>query len=133
MTRVPLIPRDVLFGNPEKASPSVSPDGKRMAHLAPVNGVLNVWVGTAGGDDYQPITNDKDRGIHLYFWAHDARHVLYLQDVGGDENWRLFSVDLDSGDEQDLTPFENVQVQIVGHDKHFPHELLQLQDLLPRE
>ena len=124
MTRVPLIPRDVLFGNPEKASPSVSPDGKRMAHLAPVNGVLNVWVGTAGGDDYQPITNDKDRGIHLYFWAHDARHVLYLQDVGGDENWRLFSVDLDSGDEQDLTPFENVQVQIVGHDKHFPHELL---------
>ena len=124
MTRVPLIPRDVLFGNPEKASPSVSPDGKRMAHLAPVNGVLNVWVGTAGGDDYRPITNDKDRGIHLYFWAHDARHVLYLQDVGGDENWRLFSVDLDSGDEQDLTPFENVQVQIVGHDKHFPHELL---------
>ena len=124
MTRVPLIPRDVLFGNPEKASPLISPDGKRMAYLAPVNDVLNVWVGTAGEDDYKPVTNDTDRGIRVYFWAHDARHVLYLQDVGGDENWRLFSVDLDSGDEQDLTPFEEVQVQVVGHDKRFPHELL---------
>ena len=41
----PLIPREVLFGNPEKAQPRLSPGGKRLAYLAPVDGVLNVWVG----------------------------------------------------------------------------------------
>ncbi len=48
---VPLIPRDVLFGNPEKATPLISPDGKRMAYLAPVNDVLNVWVGSVGEEN----------------------------------------------------------------------------------
>ena len=60
---VDLIPRDVLFGNPEKAAPAISPDGSRLAFLAPVQGVLNVWVGTVGGDDYRPVTRDTDRGI----------------------------------------------------------------------
>jgi dipeptidyl aminopeptidase/acylaminoacyl peptidase len=120
----PLIPREVLFGNPERAAPLISPDGTRLAYLAPKDGVLNVWVGTVGEDDYQPVTRDTDRGIRVYSWAHDGRHIIYLQDVGGDENWRLYSVDLESGTEADLTPFEKVQVQIVHHDKRFPKDLL---------
>ncbi len=114
---VPLIPRDVLFGNPEKATPLISPDGKRMAYLAPVNDVLNVWVGTVGEDDYKPVTHDTDRGIRVHFWAHDGKHLMYLQDIGGDENWHLSSVDLDSGEEEDLTPYDGVQVQVIHHDK----------------
>lgn len=121
---VPLIPRNVLFGNPEKATPLISPDGKRMAYLAPVNDVLNVWVGTVGEDDYKPVTHDTDRGIRVHFWAHDGKHLMYLQDIGGDENWRLFSVDLDSGEEEDLTPYDGVQVQVIHHDKRHPHELI---------
>jgi dipeptidyl aminopeptidase/acylaminoacyl peptidase len=121
---VPLIPRDVLFGNPEKATPLISPDGKRMAYLAPVNDVLNVWVGTVGEDDYKPVTHDTDRGIRVHFWAHDGKHLMYLQDIGGDENWRLSSVDLDSGEEEDLTPYDGVQVQVIHHDKRHPHELI---------
>ncbi|HUH01114.1 MAG TPA: hypothetical protein VML75_03905, partial [Kofleriaceae bacterium] len=39
-----LIPRAVLFGNPDKAGPQISPDGKQLSWLAPVDGVLNVWV-----------------------------------------------------------------------------------------
>jgi dipeptidyl aminopeptidase/acylaminoacyl peptidase len=120
----PLIPRETLFGNPEKATPQISPDGDRMAYLAPRDGVLNVWVGHVGRDDYRPVTHDTERGVRVFSWAHDARHILYLQDVGGDENWRLFSVDLDTGKEADLTPFENVQVHIVHHDKRHPNELL---------
>ena len=58
-TNVELIPRDILFGNPVKTSPQVSPDGKQMAYLAPVNNVLNVWVGTIGSEDYQPVTRDE--------------------------------------------------------------------------
>jgi len=124
MTTVPLIPRDVLFGNPERVSPSISPAGTRLAYLAPVDGVLNVWVGTVGGDDFKPVTDDRDRGIRAFFWAHDDRHLLYVQDRGGDENWHLYAVDLVLGTTRDLTPFENVQAQVVAVDKHFPGELL---------
>jgi dipeptidyl aminopeptidase/acylaminoacyl peptidase len=121
---VALIPRSALFGNPDKAAPRISPDGKRMAYLAPVNGVLNVWVGDIGSDNYQPVTQDTDRGIRFYFWAADNKHILYIQDSGGNENWRLYATNLDSKETRDLTPFEDVQVQMLDHDKHFPDELL---------
>jgi dipeptidyl aminopeptidase/acylaminoacyl peptidase len=119
-----LIPREVLFGNPEKASPRISPDGTRIAWLAPVDGVLNVWVAHLGADDAAPVTNDTDRGIRDYRWAHDDRHLLYVQDLGGDENWHLYAVDLDSGETRDLTPFDGVQAQLVATDKRFPDHVL---------
>src|SRR5512137_1942375 len=87
---LPLIPRETLFGNPDKAALRVSPDGKRIAFLAPVNNVLNVWVAPADRPDTaKPITRDAGRGIHIYFWAYTSQHVLYLQDEGGDENWKV--------------------------------------------
>ncbi|MFL5697636.1 MAG: S9 family peptidase [Ktedonobacteraceae bacterium] len=119
-----LIPRNVLFGNPEKTSPQVSPDGTKMAYLAPVNNVLNVWVGTIGGGNYEPVTKDEDRGVRFYFWSQDNKHIMYIQDVGGNENWRLYATSLETRETRDLTPFENVQVQIIDRDKHFPNELL---------
>ena len=67
----PLIPRAVLFGNPTKTSPQVSPDGARLAYLAPVNDVLNVWVGDLDRDNACPVTDDRDRGIRFYLWAAD--------------------------------------------------------------
>ncbi|MEO6120583.1 MAG: S9 family peptidase [Acidimicrobiales bacterium] len=126
---VPLIPRSVLFGNPERISPRLAPDGRRLAYVAPVDGVLNVWVGPLGEDgvigDAQPVTDDRDRGIRMYFWAHDGRHLLYLQDKGGDENWRLYAVDLEGGGAaRDLTPFEGVQAQVVKVSKRHPGTVL---------
>src|SRR5215208_3976324 len=77
---VPLIPREVLFGNPEKIGPRLSPDGERLAYLAPRDGVLNVWVGPVGspvgGDEFEPVTEDKKRGIRVYFWAGQQAHRL---------------------------------------------------------
>jgi dipeptidyl aminopeptidase/acylaminoacyl peptidase len=125
VTANPLIPRQVLFGNPERISPRISPDGKRLAWIAPRDGVLNVWV--APVDDLaeaEVVTDDRDRGIRAYFWAHDGRHLLYVQDKGGDENWRLYAVDLQEGGVRDLTPFEDVQVQVIEVDKRRPDELL---------
>src|SRR6516225_3567519 len=103
---VELIPRSVLFGNPERISPRISPDGTRLAWIAPRDGVLNVWVAPIGADgaDWaaaQAVTEDTDRGVRVFVWGRDGRHVLYLQDVGGDENWRLYDVyrlDLATGD-----------------------------------
>jgi dipeptidyl aminopeptidase/acylaminoacyl peptidase len=124
MTTTPLIPREVLFGNPERASPGISPDGTRIAWLAPVDGVLNVWVGQIGADDAKPVTDDTDRGIRDYRWAHDDRHLLYVQDRGGDENWHLYAVDLEGGGTRDLTPFDGVQAQLIATDKRFPDRVL---------
>ncbi len=123
-TTDPLIPREVLFGNPERVQPKISPDGRRLAWIAPVDGVLNVWVGDLAGGGGKPVTDDRERGIRTYFWAHDGRHLLYVQDKGGDENWRLYGVDLDSGSVRDLTPFDDVQAQVVEVSKHHPDQML---------
>jgi dipeptidyl aminopeptidase/acylaminoacyl peptidase len=127
---VELIPRQVLFGNPERVSPYISPDGSRLAWVAPHEGVLNVWVAPASaeaGVDWaaaRVVTDDTDRGIRMFAWAHDARHLLYLQDSGGDENWRLHDVDLETMQRRDLTPFDGVQARVVAMEREFPTEVL---------
>ncbi len=146
-----LIPRTILFGNPERVNPRLSPDGRRLAWIAPrpvspgagsaaatapsggpasQAGVLNVWV--APTDDLAaaaPVTADEDRGIRSFAWAHDGRTLLYVQDRGGDENWRLYGVDVSVaggpvGPSRDLTPFDGVQVQLLGLDKRHPDHVL---------
>ncbi len=121
---VPLIPRQVLYGNPERAGAAISPDGARLGYLAPAEGVLNVWIGPRDGNDFKPVTHDRDRGIRWWAWAHDNRHLIYVQDQGGDENWRLYNVDLESGDIADLTPFDGVQALPVGLSKRRPSEVV---------
>lgn len=120
-----LIAREQLFGNPRRTSGRVSPDGRHLSFLAPHNGVLNVWVGSvldpAGAE---PVTDDDTRGIRRYFWAHTSEHVIYLQDKGGDENWRVYSVDLDSGEETDLTPLEDVAARVQHVSPRHPEEIL---------
>jgi dipeptidyl aminopeptidase/acylaminoacyl peptidase len=125
-----LIPLTVLFGNPERVSPRLSPDGSQLAWIAPHKGVLNVWrapISSQAGVDWdaaEVVTDDTDRGIRQFAWAHDGRHLLYLQDTGGDENWRLHDVDLTTMQRRDLTPFEGVQTQLIATEKDFPDEIL---------
>jgi len=123
----PLIPREVLLGNPEKASPQVSPDGTRIAYLAPHEGVLNVWVRTLGKSDDRVVTSDKKRGIRFFTWQPDGRHILYIQDRDGDENWHLYQTHIETRTTRDLTPFTTpagVQARVVAVDPNFPDEIL---------
>ena len=131
---IPLIPREILFGNPDKASVRLSPDGTQIGYLAPVEGVLNVWVGPASDPaTARPVTHDTDRGIRYFGWAYTNEHILYIQDKGGDENWRLYSVDLKAGEVKDLTPMEGVQARVQQMSHKFPHEILiALNDRDPR-
>lgn len=120
-----LIPRAALFGNPVRTQARLSPDGRYISFLAPKDGVLNVWLAPFGKlDAAKPITDDRKRGIRSHEWAADARHVLFLQDEGGDENWRLFTVDVESGKQLDLTPMKEVQAQIVGISHKLPGVVL---------
>jgi dipeptidyl aminopeptidase/acylaminoacyl peptidase len=119
-----LIPREVLFGNPEKSAPQISPDGNQIGYLAPVNGVLNVWIRTLGKSDDRAVTNDTKRGIRNFTWQYDNQHILYTQDVGGDENWRLYQTDIASKQTKDLTPWDKVRVDLIAYEWHQPDTVL---------
>jgi len=120
------IPREVLFGNPDRAAPQVSPDGKQIAFLAPLDGVLNVWVAPGNQPSAaKAVTKDTKRGIRRYFWAYTNQHIIYMQDKGGDENWRVYSVDLTNNNaEKDLTPFEKVNARIEKVSHKIPDEII---------
>jgi len=114
-TAAHLIPRSALFGNPVRAQALLSPDGRYISFLAPRDGVLNVWLSPAAHlDQAKPITNDRKRGIRQHYWAQDSRHVVFLQDEAGDENWRVGSVDVETGRQIELTPPEKVRAEVVG-------------------
>ncbi len=122
---VPLIPRRVLFGNPDRAAVEVSPDGKQLSFLAPLDGVLNVWVAPVDNPQAaRPVTKDKERGIRFYRWAYTNEHIIYLQDQKGDENWHVYAVHLASGELRDLTPLENVNARIENVTHRIPGEVL---------
>ena len=120
----PLIPRSALFGNPERSSPAISPDGAMLAYLAPDQGVLNVWVRTLGKTDDRVITNDRKRGIRNFIWQPDSRNILYGQDQGGDENWRIYQTNVASKQTKDLTPFEKSRADILSFDPDHPDTIL---------
>ncbi|MBF2000496.1 MAG: S9 family peptidase [Synechococcales cyanobacterium C42_A2020_086] len=121
----PLIPREVLFGNPERANPQLSPDGKYLAYIAPDDkNVLQVWLRTVGQEDDRPITADKKRGIRAYFWTYDGEHLIYMQDADGDENFHCYSVDIHANIVRDLTPFQGVKAQPIELEPEFPDQFI---------
>ncbi|MCW8810939.1 MAG: hypothetical protein OQK64_08285, partial [Ignavibacteriaceae bacterium] len=104
-----LIPRQVLFGNPDKASLKISPNHQMISYLAPVNDVLNVWVAPIDKpEDAVAVTKDTLRGIRIYFWSYNNEQVIYLQDLGGDENWQVHAVNIKTKEDKNLTPFEEI-------------------------
>jgi dipeptidyl aminopeptidase/acylaminoacyl peptidase len=121
----PMIPRSALFGNPTRAAGQISPDGQWLSWLAPKDGVMNIWVAPASDPAAaRAITSATERPIRQYFWSPDARAVMYIQDKGGDENFLLYAIDLASGTETTVTPFENTRVELVGTSTTIKDKLL---------
>lgn len=90
----PLIDRELIFGNPEYAGAQISPDGKYISFVKPLEGTMNVWV--KGFDEpfeaARPMTNDQTRPVRQYFWSRDGKYILFVQDKGGDENFNVYAV-----------------------------------------
>lgn len=121
----PLIPREVLFGNPSRVQPELRPDGAQIAFLAPEEGVLNIWLAEGTDVDHaRAITHDRGRGIQGLSWAFTNQHILYTQDQNGDENFHAYCLDVASGEVKDLTPFDSVQAHIEGVSYKHPEEVL---------
>lgn len=119
-----LIPREVLFGNPEKLGPQISPDGSMIAYIAPVDSVLNLWVMNADCSEPRQITFDTNRGVTNYFWAENGEHILYMQDEAGEENDHVYRLTVRTGEVLDLTPFEEVKAYVSETDEDQPNTVI---------
>jgi len=129
----PLIPREVLFGNPQIISVNLSPDGRWISYLAPHQGVLNLWVRDLDGQaPARVITQQRDRPQMPGYWTADGRYLISFRDGEGDENTVLVRIDPRTGESQDLTP-AGVKALWIGADREAPNELLvALNDRDPR-
>jgi dipeptidyl aminopeptidase/acylaminoacyl peptidase len=130
----PIIDREIFFGDPEYAGAQLSPDGKFISFRKDFKGQMNVWVKrreepfTAA----RPLTADTARPVRAYFWSRDGKYVLYAQDKGGDENFRIYAVDPAAPADaatgvppaRDLTPFDKVRAQIIAVPKRTPATIL---------
>lgn len=121
----PLIPREILFGNPARTDPQISPDGNLLSYLAPdAKNVLQIWVRSLSGRDDRQITDEQKRGIRHYTWAYDNRHLIFARESDGDENWQINVVDITSATVRNLTPYNGVRSLLVGLSPHLSEDLL---------
>ncbi len=115
MDETPLIERAKLFGNPTRAQGRISPDGQWLSWIAPLDGVLNIWVAPAADPSKaRVLTRETVRPIRQHFWAPDSSMILFVNDTGGDEDFHLFGVPAAGGEVRDLTPFPKTRAQIVA-------------------
>ncbi len=117
------IPLEDFFKNPEKARYQISPDGKYFSFMAPYEKRMNIFVQEIGKDSAIRLTSEKDRDIAGYFWKNPNR-IVFLKDTGGDENYRLYGVDIDGSNLKCFTDFPKVRTEILDDLYEFPDELI---------
>lgn len=114
----PVIPVENFFRNPENFGWQISPDGVYISYLSPHKGHTNVFVRKISDSTGMPVTHDSVRNVYDYRWK--GNRILYLQDVGGDENYQLFSVGMDGKDTKALTPFPGVRTSLLDDLRFVP-------------
>lgn len=126
MLESPIIDRDLFFGNPEIAGGQLSPDGNFITFMKAYNGILNIWIKKFDEDfDSARLLTKSERPIYSYFWSYDSKYLLYLKDKDGDENINLFSLNPfeESPESVNMTPFEDVRVQVLKVSKINPDQI----------
>ena len=119
-----LIPRKLLFGNPERMAPRISPDGNWIGWIAPRDGVMNIWIAPSGDlTAARPLTASA-RPLYGFDWAYDGRHMLYTDDTNGNENRRVWAVTIDTAEARMLTPELGVAAGIGALSPDRPNTLL---------
>ena len=117
------IPVEDFFKNPEKARYQISPDGKYFSYMAPYQKRMNIFVQEIGKDNAVRLTSETDRDISSYFWKNPTR-ILFLKDTGGDENFRLYGVNVDGSNLKCFTDFPKVRTEVFDEMENFPSEVL---------
>lgn len=109
-----LIPLRDFFRNPESANYQISPDGKWISFLKPYERRMNIFVkeNKDGAAAETRLTSAMERDISNYFWKGN-NHIVYTRDFGGDENFHIFTIDIKSKTEKDVTHFPNTRAKII--------------------
>lgn len=120
-----LISRDTFFGNPDRMVVRVNPLGDMIAYVAPLDGVLNIFVAPISDpSNGKAITNDKDRGITSYTWTSVPNTIIYAQDTNGDENTHLYQVNFETNELIDITPFPGAKATIYADSTDFVGQII---------
>lgn len=119
-----IVPLDVLMAGEGRVGVRLSPDGARIAYLAALNGVRNVFVQEIAGGAARPATRETGMPIKGYVWAMNGRQILYVHDRSGMDNWRLYGVDVTTGETRDYTPRDGLKIEIIGLDKRYPDQIV---------
>ena len=137
-----LVSLELLMGPSRYAVPLLSPDGRLLSFMAPVDGALNLWVGPATApDSARPVTHERGRGLQpwdvsgrvMYRWNANSTRIVYPRDTNGDENWQLFGVDVRTGQEKALTALKTGSVRIIAVSERDPNQaLIGINDRDPR-
>jgi len=117
------IPLEDFFKNPDKSRYRISPDGKYYSYMAPYENRMNIFVQEIGTDSAIRLTSETDRDISNYFWKNPTR-ILYMKDTGGDENYRLYGVNMDGSNLVCFTDFPEVRTEIIDDLENVPTEVI---------
>lgn len=118
---------------PSYEAPQISPDGRHIAALAQVDGVTNLMIADVDKPtEPRPLTRDRGRGLQAvtiwyeptFRWAPSGRHIFYIRDDEGDENWVLYSLDIATGESRQLTPAKGVRARGLQTSAKYPDEVL---------
>ena len=117
---VPILDRELFFGNPEISGGQLSPDGKWISFMKAYDGIMNIWIKKFDEpfEKARPLTNSK-RPMQGYFWTYDGKYILYVKDENGDENRNVFAVDPMAKPvsnsvpiSRNITPLKDISAQI---------------------
>ncbi|MEO0600499.1 MAG: S9 family peptidase [Myxococcota bacterium] len=118
-----LIPRAVLFGDPDRSRVTISPDGRWIAFLAPVDGIVQLFVRPVDGGE-RPLTAHSGAGVRDYQWLRDGRSLVFVTDADGDENWQLSLARVDEDVVTTLVAESGVQARLYPTSRHHPDRIL---------
>ncbi len=116
-------PLEDFFRNPEKTAYQISPNGTYYSYMAPYEDRMNIFIRAIDKDTAIRLTSETDRDISGYFWPNDHQ-ILFLKDEGGNENFKLYSVNIDGSNLVCFTDFENVRTQIIDELYEIPDALI---------
>ena len=123
MSQFSLIPRHVLFADPEKLNVKLSPNGQCVSYLAPHEGELNVWLAPVSDLKAAKAITQNQQPIKEHTWSSSSDYLLYIYDEKGDENWQLHGFDLLRSQHLCYTPL-GCNAKIIHQSTKVPGQIL---------
>lgn len=88
-----VVPIERFFADAAMAAAQISPDGLKLAFLAPLQGRIGIALMDLETGKVEPLVRAADENIESFFWKGND-YILFVADVGGNEAGALQSIHL---------------------------------------